>query len=234
MRNDIAISDVDILVLAESVSSLASAAESLRPMAQEMRSRQISTFKLSPKFRTFQEIESGEFSVNELAAVEYGKVILGRTELEVAIPPASWYFEQAHLSLETRLAYTQRQMLLVSNDRSVGVLMKYFASKILLEVATIGLLTKCLVTTSYTNRVGLYLNLFNLSSDSRIGRTLSAALTIKRNPNENGGESIEAASQFLTSEAMCLGVEPPSANLSDQFWQHHRPLDIRDRQLFSI
>lgn len=236
LRSGVPISDVDVLVIGDTLSDLPAAASAFRVIADEWGAGAVPFFKLSVKFRTIAEIATEELSANELGALLHGCTLLGPSRFEVFRPDPGWFYDQANLAIRTRLLYVAGQQKEITSSRYKCVLSRYLAARLLLDIPTVGLVLKGFVGLSYGHRVAHFLAKYLEEVPREIMRelqsTLTRALLTKQDPEGNECPDIPKATSLLVRYSSMLGLKDPIRHNTSQFWIESRPLDLRDRTLW--
>lgn len=228
------LSDVDLLVVGPSLSSLATAAQSLAGVDAALRRPEAPLFQLGVKFRLFSELSPPLLSANELGALTWGQWIRGRP-LGISSPLSNgWFRKQAILALHTRLCYDADRIQRLNGAASPGAHRSYIIARTILELPTIGLLSKGLLFASYQERVDRFLRLMAPEGVRMFGAVLQEALRLKRSPSFPTELRATTARRFLVAGARRIGLEIKDDDLpSSAFWSTHRPLDVRDREIWA-
>jgi len=235
LRVGLPVSDVDVLVVGNSLSDLSAAAVVLKSIAQANVKSSVPLFKLSAKFRTTSEIVDC-ISANELSALLHGRVLVGPTSFDVLRPNQTWFSHQAQLAITTRLIYVAEQQKIIASSKYKGVLARYLAARLVLEIATVGLLAKGLVGLSYTHRVVSFLTHYNRTVPTHLRQDLRSvlvdALCIKRDPEAHQFIDTSTAASLLVKYCRILNLVNTVDFGVEDFWRNLRPLDIRDQMLW--
>ncbi len=238
LRNGVPISDVDVLVVGEALSDLSAAASALRSIANSDAVSAVPLFKLSVKFRTVGEIAVQQISANELGALMHGRVLVGQSSFEILRPDRIWFYEQASLAVATRLIYVAEQQREIASSSYEWVLSRYLAARLILDIPTVGLLSKGIIGLSYTYRVTTFLDehIEEVVAEGlpALQDALLTALRTKQDPEGYDCLDIPAAANLLICYSRTLGLigaVPPNPG---EFWRTSRPLDLRDRTLWNI
>ncbi len=232
-RTGAPISDVDVLVVGDSLSELSAAASALRSIAEVYGVSSVPLFKLSLKFRTVDEIAIEELSANELGALIHGCVLVGRSRFEIMRPDEKWFYDQANLAVATRLVYVAEQQKEIASSQYEQVLSRYLAARLILDIATVGLLVRGFAGLSYTTRVATFFSecLRAVPGEfvTELQGMLITALRTKRDPEGHECTDIATAADLLLRYGRMLGLQVPMPLNSSEFWRESRPLDLRDR-----
>ena len=237
LRTGLPISDVDVLVIGNSLSELSAAASALRSIAQSYGVSTVPLFKLSAKFRTIYEIGIDELSANELGAMMHGCVLVGPSRFEIMRPVGRWFYSQANLSVATRLIYVAEQQRKIVSSKYEPVLSRYLAARLVLDIPTVSLLLRGITGLSYTYRVNTFsrwLNSVHSEFAPNLQGILITALKTKRDPEGHHCMDISAASNLLLRFSRALGLTDPVPQNATEFWRDFRPLDLRDRMLWKV
>lgn len=238
LRNGVPISDVDVLVIGDTLADLSAAAAALRAITDLCDVPAVPLFKLGVKFRTAHEIAREVLSANELGALRHGRVLVGRTRFDILRPNRNWFYQQSGLAVATRLVYVSEQQQEIGASSYTGVLSRYLAARLILDIATVGLLLKGSSGLSYTSRVAAFLGECRERLPAEVLPELESALLralyTKRDPEGHECTDIPSAANLLLRYSRMLGLTAPMPSNTAEFWRNSRPLDLRDRQLWQM
>lgn len=236
LRRGVPVSDIDVLVVGNTISDLSGAVCVLRSIADAYVKSEIPLFKLSVKLRTTAEIAQGNITANELGALLYGQVLIGPSCIEVPRFGLAWFHMQAELAVATRVYYVAEQQAMIASLSDTTAIARYLAARLILDIATVALLLRGVVGRSYTWKVETFLKerhpQFSSKIISGLRARFKAALRTKKDPENNECGDITDATELLLKYCHLLGLKETLKLPPDEFWRKLRPLDIRDRILW--
>lgn len=228
------LSDIDLLVLSDSMHSLKLAASALASIDVALCQSLAPWFRLGVKFRTLPELRLSSITATELAAIQTGLWVTERPSLSSPQPTWRWWQQQADLAIRTRIFYDLKRIeSLAAPSPSIT---RYLAARTILELPTAYLLTQGLVLGAYTDRVAAFLNNRHLRKKlpgpelANLDRWVTEALKIKKNEPSDFPLSFHESQALLVRNARILNILRGSQELHSctGFLQENRPLDARD------
>ena len=232
LRDGRPVSDIDLIVVGESIDDLRKAALHLSDRFAPFRRADAPLFKLGLKLRTRCEVAERKLTINDVTALLWGRLLSG-PPIVFPQPSARWFERQARLVVPMRreCTGTQRKLINVLGKP----LERYLAARTLLDIPTLLIRSPDDVRGGYRERVARFPSALESiampDAERRAMVTLlQAALLTKMAPEGHECGTVEEAEQLLRRfAAWCGVVAAPGQGRS--FWQAHRPLDVRDWQL---
>ena len=238
LRTGLPISDVDLLVIGESIDHLQCAARELVAPSRSIAEEGIPFLKLSAKFRTYSELTPEQLTANEVGAIRLGRRICGRSRICLPRLCLSWFRDQAVLAARTRLAYVAKQQSQAFGHWAETALLRYLAARVVLDIPTIGLLMSGTTGHSLSWRVrrfgenGLRQLGLNPAEEASLISLLRRAIKVKREPDLHS--FIELAESILLFRRLAAALTACSESIlfTSLAWASERPLDLRDRAIW--